>query len=1042
MKVIKALKNPQSAIDPENLTRLGPDLFAVCTTEDEKLDKLIDFLKREQFDQRQISNLASTKSTLMIMPLQTICFLYTQSKSESQLEIKQRFLGKTFNACQAGAIENLIQLMRDIQCKDSLQGLLFQAKTHIIEQLAVAFLEETSSGRGTDFQTHDVTRLKWSINDQFNLDMHPGESNWFTDKQLGTKYVDRWLRYLDQHLSLDRLIEYCTQNINWDEGVVSQHPSIIVDDYQQHQTPHQANTLYVIGHHDKVVLKWYRSQKEQDEIVVSYRDLGFKKPVTLNPSMLKSFQFLENVLSLSMLHGLNLQPGRQNVQAYYQERLGIDENTFEQLEPLLFHHGYAERETCGELNKTLIVKAAASSQQLLEKDFFNQLTNKALPFSFEDRQVYRDIAEQYEQYSWYVMHLINIEKLSGEIEGIIQQNTHPKLRQYFAEERLLYDYWQGHLNQIDDACSNRISQLIKSDQLTLGEIIPGIFPMKESIMLDKLVTFGLSSEQLLHYAISSNDVKAVEHLIKKLDHTSFDSVNKALLLTACIKNKEMATLILSHHQPEIDSTLVLDWLTQLEDPEIMRQLIKNKKNLEKILTIHLKKNNMSDIQTCIVLLKTSNHSNQVSLMSTAVKCCLDHQHGLLNLILDDLTNEMIIDIAHPLSDPHTTIVLNHIANQLDERTVTAFMQKESIHQLMVEILIEQNNLPLMGVAIAEPTFSITALSEPIRKQLMQWTVTKGPDLYDQLIEKGLCVHETAQCQYTALHLAVQKEDLELVKKLVQTHQINVNATNQWGHTPLVTAIQGQIHQQPGEKSQKIIDFLLQQHPQLNDADQNCQPLRYAARAGNQNLCTKLIDQGAQPSLTAIIEATTYGYIDIVKLFITHDKTFLTSTLKTAINFKQVNIARLCIEQGTDLSQPDVKKSLIKICQHQDFFECILGVSSNHIDQISDPEVICALRHAAVQYLTQHADKQMSINQHQTIYANLNKIEKLPLSTWDQWFTFSRCDFSKKIQEFNLKQSNLNTPMDADRLKPKQKSAKFDTTTPGSTTAAKPTQRSG
>jgi hypothetical protein len=57
VKQIKALKNPQSVIDTKNLTHFGLDLFAGCTTEDEKLDKLIDFLKKEQFDQRQISYL-------------------------------------------------------------------------------------------------------------------------------------------------------------------------------------------------------------------------------------------------------------------------------------------------------------------------------------------------------------------------------------------------------------------------------------------------------------------------------------------------------------------------------------------------------------------------------------------------------------------------------------------------------------------------------------------------------------------------------------------------------------------------------------------------------------------------------------------------------------------------------------------------------------------------------------------------------------------------------------------------------------------------
>ncbi|MDB2592324.1 hypothetical protein N9Y17_01270 [Gammaproteobacteria bacterium] len=46
MKQIKALKNPQSVIDPKNLTHFGLDLFAGCTTEDEKLDKLIDFFKK------------------------------------------------------------------------------------------------------------------------------------------------------------------------------------------------------------------------------------------------------------------------------------------------------------------------------------------------------------------------------------------------------------------------------------------------------------------------------------------------------------------------------------------------------------------------------------------------------------------------------------------------------------------------------------------------------------------------------------------------------------------------------------------------------------------------------------------------------------------------------------------------------------------------------------------------------------------------------------------------------------------------------------
>jgi|GEM_PF-3701020 hypothetical protein len=388
-----------------------------------------------------------------------------------------------------------MQLMVEIQYKTTLEGLLFTAKTHMIEQIANDFLESNAYGRGGDFHSHDITSLKWAINDEFNLGMTIRDLNQWT-WEFNQETTEQWQKYLEERLSDDGLIDYVIQNIDWqNHQPVDQHPTICVMDQQDstHEL-NKENTLYVIGRLKDVQLLFV-GQHEKTEYTVEYEDLGFSKPVALNQSMLKSDCFLERLLSCCAVNGLPLKADRTATQANYQSLLGMDEKTFQTLEPFLFHNGYAERHcNDAQLTRKLIVQAAASSQNLLHPSFIDQLNIKSLPTKFEDRSSIRSVVEKYHLFSWYVSKLINQDLLKDEIDGINQGPVN-FIRRSFLRENLAYSYWQGAFDELGSSVKQEVEDDLKG--------IDAISHMNH----------GFSSA--LDIAVKQNNMGIIQHFIER-----------------------------------------------------------------------------------------------------------------------------------------------------------------------------------------------------------------------------------------------------------------------------------------------------------------------------------------------------------------------------------------------------------------------------------------------------------------------------------------------------------------------------------------------
>jgi len=103
-----------------------------------------------------------------------------------------------------------------------------------------------------------------------------------------------------------------------------------------------------------------------------------------------------------------------------------------------------------------------------------------------------------------------------------------------------------------------------------------------------------------------------------------------------------------------------------------------------------------------------------------------------------------------------------------------------------------------------------------------------------LLNKGIDINRKDSDDYTALHWAMQHQDIAMIQMLIN-HGANINVVNSDGHTPL--------YQAAGDNNMNEIKLLLNCGATV-DLTKNYTPFMIACALGHYEIATKLIHYGA------------------------------------------------------------------------------------------------------------------------------------------------------------------------------------------------------
>ncbi|CAJ1083220.1 histone-lysine N-methyltransferase EHMT2 isoform X1 [Xyrichtys novacula] len=161
---------------------------------------------------------------------------------------------------------------------------------------------------------------------------------------------------------------------------------------------------------------------------------------------------------------------------------------------------------------------------------------------------------------------------------------------------------------------------------------------------------------------------------------------------------------------------------------------------------------------------------------------------------------------------------------------------------------------------------VDAKDKDLRTPLLEAIINNHIEVAHYLVQNGACVYHVEEDGYTGLHHAAKLGNLEIVKMLLETGQVDVNAQDSGGWTPIIWAAE--------HKHVKVIRALLNRGADvtINDKELNvC--LHWAAYAGNVDIAELVLNAGC--SLTSVNVhgdtplhiAAREGYLECVTLFL-------------------------------------------------------------------------------------------------------------------------------------------------------------------------------
>lgn len=161
---------------------------------------------------------------------------------------------------------------------------------------------------------------------------------------------------------------------------------------------------------------------------------------------------------------------------------------------------------------------------------------------------------------------------------------------------------------------------------------------------------------------------------------------------------------------------------------------------------------------------------------------------------------------------------------------------------------------------------VDAQDKDLRTPLLEAIINNHIEVAHYLVQNGACVYHTEEDGYTGLHHAAKLGNLEIVNLLLETGQVDVNAQDSGGWTPIIWAAE--------HKHVAVIKALLNRGADvtINDKELNvC--LHWAAYAGNVDIAELVLNSGCSLSSvnmhgdTPLHIAAREGYLECVTLFL-------------------------------------------------------------------------------------------------------------------------------------------------------------------------------
>uniref|UniRef100_A0A3Q2QFF9 Euchromatic histone-lysine N-methyltransferase 2 n=1 Tax=Fundulus heteroclitus TaxID=8078 RepID=A0A3Q2QFF9_FUNHE len=161
---------------------------------------------------------------------------------------------------------------------------------------------------------------------------------------------------------------------------------------------------------------------------------------------------------------------------------------------------------------------------------------------------------------------------------------------------------------------------------------------------------------------------------------------------------------------------------------------------------------------------------------------------------------------------------------------------------------------------------VDAKDKDLRTPLLEAVINNHVDVARYLIQNGACVYHVEEDGYTGLHHAAKLGNLEIVNMLLETGQVDVNAQDNGGWTPIIWAAE--------HKHVKVIKSLLNRGADVSIKDKELNVcLHWAAYAGNIDIAELVLNAGCSLSSvnmhgdTPLHIAAREGYLECVTLFL-------------------------------------------------------------------------------------------------------------------------------------------------------------------------------
>ncbi|KAG7225444.1 hypothetical protein INR49_027438 [Caranx melampygus] len=165
---------------------------------------------------------------------------------------------------------------------------------------------------------------------------------------------------------------------------------------------------------------------------------------------------------------------------------------------------------------------------------------------------------------------------------------------------------------------------------------------------------------------------------------------------------------------------------------------------------------------------------------------------------------------------------------------------------------------------------VDAQDKDLRTPLLEAIINNHFEVARYLVQNGACVYHVEEDGYTGLHHAAKLGNLEIVSMLLETGQVDVNAQDSGGWTPIIWAAE--------HKHVDVIKSLLNRGADvtINDKELNvC--LHWAAYAGSVDIAELVLNAGCSLASvnmhgdTPLHIAAREGYLECVTLFLSRDQ---------------------------------------------------------------------------------------------------------------------------------------------------------------------------